>query len=75
VENSLFGQKNDPNFQIGGWNVGVEGALKASFYKHFYLEFAGKLDYARYSHLRIYKGLASQAFGTAELILNAGWNF
>lgn len=75
VENSLFGQKNDPLFQIGGWNVGTEGALKASFYRHFYLEFAGKLDYARYSHLHIYKGFARQAFGTAELIMNAGWNF
>lgn len=72
VENSFFGNANDPHFQIGGWNTGVEGALRATFYRHFYLEFAGKLDYARYSNLKIYKGTASHAFGTAEIILNLG---
>src|SRR6185369_10194687 len=25
VENSFFGQKNNPDFQFGGWNVCVEG--------------------------------------------------
>ena len=75
VENSLFGNANDPHFQIGGWNVGAEGALKASLYKRFYLEFSGKLDYARYSHLKIYKGLVRQAFGAAEVILSAGVSF
>lgn len=72
VENSLFGQKNDPDFQIGGWNVGAEGAIRATFFKYVYLEFANKIDYARYSHLKIYKGRARQAFGTYELILNLG---
>lgn len=72
VENSFFNQKNEPHFQIGGWNTGIEGALRSTFFKHVYLEFAGKLDYARYSGLRIYKGHARQAFGTAEIILNLG---
>ncbi|HEY8689530.1 MAG TPA: hypothetical protein VIM07_09880 [Chitinophagaceae bacterium] len=75
VENSFFGNSNDPHFQLGGWNTGVEGALRATFYKHIYLEFAGKLDYARYSHLKIYKGDVSQAFSTAEIILNLGYTF
>jgi hypothetical protein len=39
------------------------------------LEFAGKLDYARYSNLKIYKGTARQAFGTTEIILNLGYTF
>jgi hypothetical protein len=34
-----------------------------------------KVDYARYSGLKIYKGTASQAFGTYELILNLGFTF
>lgn len=72
VENSLFGQKNNPGFQIGGWNVGVENAVRATFFKYAYLEFAHKVDYARYAHLNIYKGKARQAFGTYELILNLG---
>lgn len=75
VENSFFGNKNDPHFQIGGWNIGTEGAIKATFFNFVYLEYTNKLDYARYSHLRIYKGLARQAFGTYEMILNLGITF
>jgi len=75
VENSFFGNANEPDFQIGGWNMGVEGAARATFLRHIYLEFAGKLDYARYSNLKIYKGEASHAFGTAEIILNLGYTF
>lgn len=72
VENSFFGKKNEPHFQVGGWNMGFEGAVRSTFYKVVYLEFAGKLDYARYSKLRIYEGTVKHAFGTAELILNLG---
>lgn len=75
VENSFFGNTNTPHFQLGGWNTGVEGAVRCTFYKHVYLELAGKLDYARYSNLKIYKGTARQAFGTAEIILNLGYTF
>jgi hypothetical protein len=73
VENSFFGQKNKPDFQFGGWNTGIEGAIKATFFNTVYLEFANKLDYARYSHLHIYKGKAKQAFGSYQLILNLGF--
>jgi hypothetical protein len=75
VDNSFFGNANNPNFQLGGWNTGVEGALRSTFYRHIYLEVAGKLDYARYSNLKIYKGTAKHAFGTAEVILNLGYTF
>jgi hypothetical protein len=76
VQNKFFEQpQNSPHFQIGGWNTGLEGAIRSTFYKHVYLEFAAKLDYARYSNLKIYKGTARQAFGTAEIILNLGYTF
>ncbi len=75
VENSLFGQKNDPDFQFGGWNIGVEGALRATFFRYVYLEYTNKLDYARYSGLQVYQGKAKQAFGTYEMILNLGLVF
>lgn len=76
VENKFFGQPgNDPHFQVGGWNVGVEGAIRATFFKYLYLEYTNKLDYARYSGLKIYKGNAKQAFGTYEMILNLGLSF
>ncbi|MEO6313306.1 MAG: hypothetical protein ABIU63_16900 [Chitinophagaceae bacterium] len=76
VENKFFDQPgNKPGFQLGGWNTGIEGAVRSTFYKLIYLEFAGKLDYARYSNLKIYKGTARQAFGTAEVILSLGLTF
>lgn len=75
VENSLFGQKNEQKFQFGGWNTGVEYALRSTFKKHVYLEFAGKLDYAYYYGLDVYQGKAQQSFGTMEFILNLGYTF
>ena len=75
VENSLFGQKNDEGFQLGGWNVGVEAAIRATFFNYVYLEYASKLDYARYSNLKVYQGTARQAFGTCEIMLSLGVTF
>ena len=75
VENSFFGQANEPHFQFGGWNVGLEAAFRFTFVKYIYLEFCNKLDYASYSNLKIYEGTAKQAFGTYELILNLGGTF
>jgi hypothetical protein len=75
VDNSFFGKSNNADFQFGGWNTGLEGALRSTFFKHVYLELCGKLDYARYSHLHLYDGSAKQAFGTGEVILNLGYTF
>jgi hypothetical protein len=72
VQNSLFGHPNDQGFQFGGWNTGVEGTIRATFFRHVYLEFCNKLDYARYSNLQVYEGTAKQAFGCYEWILNLG---
>ncbi len=76
VENKFFDQPgNEPHFQLGGWNTGLEAAVRATFFKHVYLEYASKVDYASYSGLRIYKGQASQNFGTYEMILSIGGTF
>ncbi len=75
VQNTLFGKNNEQGFQFGGWNVGAEYALRATFYKYVYLEFCNKLDYASYSGLKVYKGTARQRFGTYEMILNLGFTF
>ncbi len=72
VENSFFGDKNDPHFQIGGWNTGAEADLKITAFRHVYLEGGIKGDYARYSGLRIYKGTARQAFGSFIFLLSLG---
>lgn len=74
VENSFFGMANDPGFQIGGWNMGLEGDIKVTFFRYVYLEYGAKLDYARYSNLKVAQGTARQAFGTFEMILSLGFN-
>ncbi len=75
VQNSFFGKANDQGFQFGGWNTGLEGTLRATFFKYVYLEYCNKFDYARYSKLQVYEGHAKQAFGTYEMILNLGFTF
>jgi len=46
--------------------------LRVTFFKYVYLEYTNKVDYARYSGLKIFEGTAKQAFGTYEMILNLG---
>jgi hypothetical protein len=72
VQNMFFHQANQQQFQFGGWNTGVETALRATIYKYAFIEFSQKIDYARYSNLEIYEGTAKQNFGTYELILSMG---
>ena len=75
VENKLFGNANEPGFQLGGWNIGVEAAVRATFFHHVYLEYSNKMDYARYTNLKVYEGTAKHAFGTYEMILSIGTTF
>ncbi|HTA26170.1 MAG TPA: hypothetical protein VK809_00155 [Bacteroidia bacterium] len=75
VDNTIFGNDNRRQFQLGGWNTGVEATIKVVLFQHIYLEYCNKLDYARYSGLEIYGGTAHQAFGTYENIANVGYTF
>ena len=75
VDNRFFGNNNNPHFQLGGWNAGIEAALRIVFYKYLYIEYANKLDYASYSNLKIFQGTAQHSFGTYEMILNLGITF
>lgn len=72
VENSLFGNDNQPHFQLGGWNTGLETVIRVTIMRYAFIEFSQKVDYARYSGLKIYNGTARQAFGSYQLILSAG---
>lgn len=72
VQNSFFGHTNQQGFQLGGWNTGLETALRVTFMRYAFLEFSQKVDYARYSNLKVYNGTAHQNFGTYELILSIG---
>jgi hypothetical protein len=75
VDNTIFGKDNISHFQFGGWNTGIEACLKVTFYKHIYLEYTNKLDYARYNHLRVYEGYTKQSFLCYEMVLNIGYTF
>ena len=75
VENTLFGKANNPGFQLGGWNVGIEAAVRTTFFNYGFIEYSNKLDYARYSNLEVYQGKAKHAFGTYEMVLSAGVTF
>lgn len=72
VENTILGKRNQPQFQFGGINTGIEGAVRLLLWNHVYLEPAIKLDYARYWGLQIHEGTATQSLYTAEFILSMG---
>lgn len=74
VENTILGKDNDPGFQFGGLDIGVEAALQMTFFRYVYLEYCNKLLYANYWGLDVYEGKARQAFGCYEMILNLGVN-
>ena len=73
VQNMLFGQINQQGFQMGGWNIGQENVIRATFMKYAFIEISEKVDYARYSHLKVYEGYARQNFGTIEFIASLGF--
>jgi hypothetical protein len=73
VENTLFGQSNDDGFQFGGWNIGVDASIRATFYNRIFLEYTNKLDYASYSGLKVYQGTAKHAFGSYIMVLCLGF--
>jgi len=75
VQNTIFGHDNDPHFQIGGVNTGLEVGIQLMAAKHIYLEFTNKVDYAYYYGLRVYQGEVNQSLYTYELILTIGYKF
>jgi len=75
VQNTIFGNANDPHFQVGGINTGLEAGLQLVIGRHVYLEFTNKVDYANYFGLRVYGGEVNQQFFTYELIGTLGIKF
>jgi hypothetical protein len=72
VENTLMGHKNKPHFQFGGWNAALEATYRLEVTNFLYIDLSNKVDYARYSGLRVYKGTAKQSFYTYEVIATLG---
>jgi hypothetical protein len=70
--NVVFGDANDPSFQMGGVATGVEAAVRLHFFRTLYLEFAQKGVYARYPGLQIHEGSADQVLWAYISALSLG---
>lgn len=75
---TLFGNRINNNWKVAGVIVGVEGAVRAELYRHFVIEFAGKLAGANYINCLVQgkgNGKATHKIGAAECILSVGYQF
>jgi hypothetical protein len=74
VSNSIDGKvmDNPGGFQISGWNAGFEAGIRATIYKHVYLEGAWKYDRASYTSVNINSGTADQKLTTTGFIFSIG---
>lgn len=72
VQNVIDGHANKKGFQFGGFDMGFEAGIRATFFKYAYLEFTDKILAAQYYNLRLYEGRAKQFIATDEMILSIG---
>jgi hypothetical protein len=72
VQNQIMGDKNNPDFQFGGFDAGLEAGLQANFFRRVYLEYSCKSVYAAYRNLEVYEGTAKQNLACFEMILSLG---
>ena len=72
VQNEIDGHANKKGFQFGGFDVGFEAGVRATFFRYGYLEFTNKVIGAQYYNLRVYKGRAKQFIAAYEMILSIG---
>jgi hypothetical protein len=75
---TIFGDRLNNNWHIAGVIVGVETGLRAELWKHWVMEFTGKLAYADYMNCLVHikgNGSAQQMFGTVECVFTMGYQF
>lgn len=72
VQNEIDGHYNKKGFQFGGYDMGFEAGIRATFFRYGYLEFTNKVLGAQYYNLRLYQGRAKQFIATYEMILSVG---
>jgi hypothetical protein len=74
LESSLNGKTfKDPQFQMRGWNAGIETAVRLTFARHIYIELAQKYNYAMYSGMKTNAGTAKQNLGAYQFIASLGY--
>jgi opacity protein-like surface antigen len=76
VFNSIKGKVAEyPSFQLGGWNAGLEAALRLTIMRHVYVEGGYRYSYASYNDIGVYSGTATQKLSSSQVIFTAGYTF
>lgn len=75
TQNTVFGHENNPGFQFGGFDMGVEGGLRFMPLRPLYIEWTAKALVAKYNAVHIYQGQSDQTVHGLETILSLGTSF
>ncbi len=76
VYNSVKGKVSEyPQFQLGGWNAGLEAAVRVTIIKHIYVEAGYRYTHASYTDIGVYNGSATQKLNTSQIVFTAGVAF
>ncbi len=75
---TIFGERLNNNWKVAGVIAGLETGLRAELYKHWVLEFSGKVTFANYINCLVHgkgNGKAQHSFWTLQGILTIGYQF
>lgn len=64
-----------PSFQFGGWNAGLEAALRLTIMRYVFLEGGYKYSWASYSDVSVFNGTATQKLTVSQVIISGGITF
>ncbi len=64
---------SDRQFQIRGWNAGIEVGPRITLFRYGYLEFTAKYNYASYNNIKVHQGTASQTLSTLQVLGSLGF--
>lgn len=64
---------SDRQFQIRGWNAGIEVGPRITLFRYGYLEFTAKYNYASYNNIQVHQGTASQTLSTLQVLGSLGF--
>ena len=73
-DNQLDSNKNAPKFNTsGGWDVDAAAGLRATIYRHVFIEFIYKYTYISANNVDVYHGTASQDMKFGAMNFNLGF--
>lgn len=76
IYNSIGGKAAEyPSFQLGGWNAGLEAALRITLFRYVFVEGGYKYSRASYSDVGVFNGTAKQKLAISQVLFTAGITF